>query len=65
LSKYFLNKHDIPLAWQKIYAFAEIVESFLTWNEEETKIVHCVTMENILHSNIINKFHIKAEDHGC
>ncbi|PWU79435.1 MAG: hypothetical protein DLM72_17415 [Candidatus Nitrosopolaris wilkensis] len=47
------------LAWQKIYGFAEIAESFLTWNEGKTKIVQYVTMGNISHSETINKFHIK------
>jgi len=46
---------------KKIYGFAEIVESFLTWNEGETKTVQCVTMENISHSDRINKFHIKSK----
>jgi len=49
------------LAWQKIYGFAEIAESFLTWNEGKTKIVQCVTMGNISHSETINKFHIKGK----
>ena len=49
------------LAWQKIYGFAEIAESFLTWNEGKTKIVQCVMMGNISHSETINKFHIKSE----
>jgi hypothetical protein len=49
------------LAWQKIYGFAEIVESFLTRNEGKTKTVQCVTMENISHLGRINKFHIKGK----
>jgi hypothetical protein len=44
-----------------MYGFAEITESFLTWNEGKTKIVQCVTMGNSSHSETINKFHIKSE----
>ncbi len=33
----------------------------MTWNEGKTKIVQCVTMGNISHSETINKFHIKSE----
>ena len=39
---------------------AEIAE-FLTWNEGKTKIVQCVTMGSISHSEIINKFRIKIK----
>jgi hypothetical protein len=41
--------------------FAEIAESFLTWNEGKTKIVQCVTMGSISHSETINKFRIKIK----
>ncbi|PWU79100.1 MAG: hypothetical protein DLM72_19040 [Candidatus Nitrosopolaris wilkensis] len=34
----------------------------MTWNEGKTKIVQCVTMGNISHSETINKFQIKAKD---
>jgi hypothetical protein len=41
--------------------FAEIAESFLTWNEGKTRIAQCVMMGNISHSETINKSQKKSK----
>jgi hypothetical protein len=43
-----------------MYGFAEIEESFETWNEGKKKIVQCATLGNISHLDTMNKFHIKS-----
>jgi len=39
------------LAWQKIYGFAEIAESFLTWNEGDKDCPVCHDGEHLAFGN--------------
>jgi hypothetical protein len=56
----YISKQPHSVIMSKKYGFAEIVESFLTWNEGRTKIVQCATKWNSSHSETINKFQSRS-----